>query len=81
MIPMALGKGPGAASRAGMAKVILGGQTLSLLLTLLVTPVVYSYFDGLRAWKPSDVLNPFRKRARSEAPASLPPLTQPDKVV
>ena len=30
MIPIALGQGPGAASRASLAKVILGGQTLSL---------------------------------------------------
>lgn len=47
MVPMAMGTGPGAASRAGMAKVILGGQTLSLLLTLLVTPVAYSLWDDL----------------------------------
>lgn len=47
MIPIALGQGPGAASRASMAKVIVGGQTLCLLLTLLVTPVAYSLFDDL----------------------------------
>jgi HAE1 family hydrophobic/amphiphilic exporter-1 len=47
MIPMAMGQGPGAASRAGMAKVILGGQVLSLLLTLLLTPVAYSLWDDL----------------------------------
>jgi HAE1 family hydrophobic/amphiphilic exporter-1 len=47
MVPMALGEGPGAAARAGMAKVILGGQSLSLLLTLLVTPVAYSLWDDL----------------------------------
>jgi HAE1 family hydrophobic/amphiphilic exporter-1 len=47
MVPMALGQGPGAAARAGMAKVILGGQSLSLLLTLLVTPVAYSLWDDL----------------------------------
>jgi len=47
MLPMALGRGPGAASRASMAKVIIGGQTLCLLLTLLVTPVAYSLFDDL----------------------------------
>lgn len=46
MIPMALGQGPGASSRASMAKVILGGQALSLVLTLLVTPVAYSLFDS-----------------------------------
>ncbi len=50
MIPMAMGQGPGAGSRAGMAKVILGGQTLSLLLTLLLTPVCYSLWDDLGRW-------------------------------
>jgi HAE1 family hydrophobic/amphiphilic exporter-1 len=57
MIPIALGKGPGAASRASLAKVIIGGQALSLLLTLIVTPVAYSLFDDLgnlaflRSWR------------------------------
>ena len=50
MIPMAMGEGPGAAGRAGMAKVILGGQILSLLLTLLVTPVAYSLWEDLISW-------------------------------
>src|SRR5262249_23546307 len=50
MIPMALGTGPGAGARAGMAKVILGGQTLSLLLTLVLTPVCYSLWDALGRW-------------------------------
>jgi HAE1 family hydrophobic/amphiphilic exporter-1 len=52
MIPIALGRGAGAGSRASMAVTILFGQLLCLLLTLLVTPVVYSYFDDLREWKP-----------------------------
>jgi len=50
MVPMALGHGPGAGTRASMAKVILGGQVLSLLLTLLVTPVAYSLFDSVSGW-------------------------------
>ena len=45
MLPIALGKGPGAASRASMAKVIIGGQFLCLLLTLLVVPVAYHLFE------------------------------------
>jgi len=48
MLPIAFGRGAGAGSRASMAVTILGGQLLCLLLTLLVTPVVYSYFDDLR---------------------------------
>jgi HAE1 family hydrophobic/amphiphilic exporter-1 len=50
MVPIALGQGPGAASRASLAKVILGGQTLSLLLTLLVTPVAYSLWEDVAAF-------------------------------
>ncbi|MBM3979332.1 MAG: efflux RND transporter permease subunit [Planctomycetes bacterium] len=50
MIPIATGRGPGAGARASMAKVILGGQLLSLLLSLLVTPVAYSIWDDLLNW-------------------------------
>jgi len=45
MIPIAMGQGPGASARASMAKVIIGGQALSLLLSLVLTPVVYSLLD------------------------------------
>lgn len=47
MVPIALGRGPGAGARASMAKVIIGGQSLSLLLALLVTPVTYAAIDGV----------------------------------
>jgi HAE1 family hydrophobic/amphiphilic exporter-1 len=49
MTPLALGTGPGAEERRSIAVVVIGGQTLSLLLTLVVTPVAYSLFDDLRA--------------------------------
>ncbi|HEX8922844.1 MAG TPA: efflux RND transporter permease subunit, partial [Pyrinomonadaceae bacterium] len=48
MTPLALGTGPGAEERRSIAVVVIGGQTLSLLLTLIVTPVAYSLFDDLR---------------------------------
>jgi HAE1 family hydrophobic/amphiphilic exporter-1 len=63
MIPIAFGKGAGAGSRASMAVTILGGQVLCLLLTLLVTPVVYSYFDDLREWSPAATLRRIFGRA------------------
>jgi HAE1 family hydrophobic/amphiphilic exporter-1 len=47
MIPIAFGRGPGSGARASMAKVIIGGQMLSLVLALLVTPVFYALLDML----------------------------------
>jgi len=46
MLPLAVGSGPGAEERRATALVIIGGQSLALLLTLLVTPVAYSFLSG-----------------------------------
>jgi HAE1 family hydrophobic/amphiphilic exporter-1 len=54
MLPVALGRGDGSASRASLATVVVGGQAMCLIVTLLVTPVIYSMFDdlsGLRAFR------------------------------
>jgi len=48
MLPIAFGRGAGSGSRASMAITIIGGQTICLLLTLLVTPVIYSLFDDAK---------------------------------
>jgi HAE1 family hydrophobic/amphiphilic exporter-1 len=60
MLPLALGTGPGAEERRAVAVVVIGGQTLCLLLTLIVTPVAYSLLDDLgqklhwRGWRPPE---------------------------
>lgn len=50
MLPLWLGTGPGAEERRAVAVVVIGGQTMSLLLTLLVTPVAYSLLDDAAAF-------------------------------
>jgi hypothetical protein len=47
MLPLAVGAGPGAEERRATAVVVIGGQTLSLLLTLVAIPVLYTVFDDL----------------------------------
>jgi HAE1 family hydrophobic/amphiphilic exporter-1 len=44
LIPTAIGIGAGSAQRSAIAVTIIGGQSLCLLLTLIVTPVAYSIF-------------------------------------
>lgn len=66
MIPIAMGQGPGASARASMAKVIIGGQALSLLLSLVVTPVVYSLLDDSKR----SLSKRFRKLADFLIPAT-----------
>lgn len=49
MFPLLVGTGPGAEERRSIAVLAVGGQTLSLLLTLLAVPVIYSLLDDLSA--------------------------------
>ncbi len=64
MIPLALGGGPGSGSRRTVAIVVIGGQTLCLLLSLLVTPVAYSLFDDMANWGVFTRINGVFRRLR-----------------
>ncbi len=69
MLPIAFGRGSGSGSRASMAVTIIGGQAICLLLTLLVTPVVYSLFDDARLKLP----RLFRRNHLSAVKKAAPP--------
>jgi hypothetical protein len=65
---------------------VVGGQTLCLLLTLLVTPVLYTYFDdlqSLRVGKLAKLPDWFRERLRwvpsrvPRRPAAGAPISPP----
>ena len=63
MLPLALGTGPGSEERRAVAIVVIGGQTLCLVLTLLVTPVTYSILDDWGG-----------RRVRREPQPAVPPV-------
>lgn len=50
MLPMLFASGIGSAFHKATAGVVVGGQTLSLLLTLIAIPVFYSLFDDAILW-------------------------------
>jgi hypothetical protein len=72
MIPLALGTGSGAEERRAVAVVVIGGQMLSLALTLLVTPVAYTLLDDAAAMAAR--LRARRVRGRTPSPRALPTL-------
>ena len=72
MIPTLMSNAEGAAINKSISGVIVGGQTLSLLLTLLAVPVAYSLFDDL-----SVLLNKWFRRGAATRDAAR----EPDRIL
>jgi len=74
MIPMLLATGPGAEERRSIAVLVVGGQSLSLLLTLLAVPVIYSYLDDLGAIFQRKPISKRALRASGQDRAAITPV-------
>ena len=66
MLPVAIAMGEGGAFRAPMARAVIGGLITSTLLTLVVVPVAYTYFDDFGSWVKRRVVSPEREREIAE---------------
>jgi hydrophobic/amphiphilic exporter-1 (mainly G- bacteria), HAE1 family len=49
-LPIALGVGQGSESRRPLGIAVVGGLAFSQVITLYVTPVIYTYLDELQSW-------------------------------
>jgi HAE1 family hydrophobic/amphiphilic exporter-1 len=67
-LPIALGAGTGAESRRPLGIAVVGGLAFSQVVTLYVTPVIYTYFDA--------VIARFRRPAEGGTPAAAGGVTR-----
>ncbi|MBP8805432.1 MAG: efflux RND transporter permease subunit [Kofleriaceae bacterium] len=81
MLPLLVSKGVGAGFSKAIAGIVVGGQTMSLVLTLLAIPVFYSVFDSAAVlagraarWIWHDLFRRPRGGDRGEAEVAEPPV-------
>ena len=76
LIPTALGLGIGGTGRAAIAVTVIGGQSLCLLLTLLLTPVAYEQFAAIEQFLVGDRGKAWLRRAKDSVLIWRKPATE-----
>jgi HAE1 family hydrophobic/amphiphilic exporter-1 len=69
MVPLVVTQGVGSATNHALGWVVIGGQTLVLVVTLVVTPVAYSLFDEIQQRR---VVSGLFRRVRRKLPIANP---------
>jgi HAE1 family hydrophobic/amphiphilic exporter-1 len=68
MLPLILSSGDGSATNRSIGVLVVGGQSLCLLLTLLAVPVFYSLFDDAKDLR---IFQWMSRRGRTARPSEL----------
>lgn len=79
LLPLLIATGPGAEERRSIAVLVVGGQTLSLVLTLIAIPVLYTFFDDITGlfWKSSAEIEEEPLLSDEPDPTDPPSLERP----
>jgi len=69
ILPIAIGFGAGGSSRRALGLAVCGGLVVSQLVTLLITPVIYTYLDELQNWLSRRNIGRAEETAEKKIPA------------